>query len=44
MGPGEEFLKIYDRTVDESVRLGFVDKEFAEKQKAGLRDNIKTVG
>lgn len=44
MGPGEDFLKIYDATVDEGVRMGFVDKEFAEKQKAGLRDKIRTVG
>jgi hypothetical protein len=30
--------------IDESVQMGFLEKEFAEKQKAGLRQNIENVG
>ena len=30
--------------VDEMVTIGAVDKEYAEKQKKGIRENIKTVG
>lgn len=44
LGPGEDFIKIYDGTIDESVKMGFLEKEFAEKQKAALRQNIEDVG
>ena len=44
LGPGEDFIKIYDTTVDELVRMGVVEAEYAEKQKAALRENIETIG
>ena len=44
MGPGEDLLRVYDSTIDEAVRLGFVDANWGEKQKVGLRRNIEAVG
>ena len=44
LGPGNDFLKIYDATADELVRMGVLEAEFAERQKAGVRDNIRDVG
>ena len=44
MGIGEDLLKIFDAAVDEMVTISAVDKEYAEKQKKGIRENIKTVG
>lgn len=41
---GNDFIKIYDGMIDESVQMGFLEKEFAEKQKDGLRQNIENVG
>jgi len=43
-GLGEDFVKIYDASVDEAVRLGFITDEWAKEQRAGLRRNIETVG
>jgi hypothetical protein len=44
MGIGGELLKIFDAAVDELVLIGAVDKDFAQEQKKGIRENIKTVG
>lgn len=44
MGPGEHFLRIYDAMADELVRMGVLEADFAAEQKAGLRENIKSVG
>ena len=44
MGPGEDLLKIFDAAMTELVRLGDSDVENANKQKAAVRENIKTVG
>ncbi len=44
MGPGEAFVRIYDTTIDEQVRLGDFDAAWAEKQKTALRRNIKKAG
>jgi len=44
LGPGNDFVKIFDAVVDESVKLGLIDGEWAETQKAALRDNIRNIG
>jgi hypothetical protein len=44
IGPGEDLLKIFDVAMAELVRLGDTDVENANKQKAAVRENIKTVG
>ena len=44
IGPGEDLLKIFDAAMAELVRLGDTDIKNANKQKAAVRENIKTVG
>ena len=44
MGMGEDLLRIFDAASDELVQIGSVDADYAAKQKAGIRENIKTVG
>lgn len=44
MGMGKDLLRIFDEAVDEMVKIGVVDEEYAEEQKKGIRENIKTVG
>ena len=44
VGPGEDLLKIFDLSVNELVQMGAIDKEYADQQKAGIRENIKKVG
>ncbi|KKM23643.1 hypothetical protein LCGC14_1613100 [marine sediment metagenome] len=41
---GEDLLRIFDAAVDELVQIGAVDEASAAEQKAGVRENIKTVG
>jgi len=41
---GQSFLKIHDETMDELVKMGEADKEFAEDQKSILREQIASVG
>lgn len=41
---GEDLLRIFDSAVDEMVQIGAVDEKYAAEQKAGIRENIKTVG
>ncbi len=43
LGPGKEFLKLFDIAVDELVRLG-MDNDRGEKQKEQIRKNIQTAG
>ena len=40
IGPGESLLKIFDSAMDELVKLGETNKEHAEAQKKGIRENI----
>ena len=44
MGPGEDLLCLYDKTVDELIKMGHVDAAYAAKQKQGLRESIREVG
>jgi len=44
MGPGEDLVQLFDMAVDELTRMGVLQPDYAEKQKAGLRENIRTVG
>lgn len=41
---GEDFLKLYDAIMDDSVRMGVLDQEWVAEQKAGLRRRISSVG
>ena len=41
---GEDLLRIFDASVDEMVQCGAVDSDYATEQKAGVRENIKSVG
>jgi len=44
MGPGEDLVQLFDMAADELTRMGVLQPDYAEKQKAGLRENIRTVG
>jgi len=44
MRPGEDLLRLFDAASDELVKMGLVDSEFAEEQKAAIRNNIRTAG
>ena len=44
LGPGPDFLILFDAAVDRLVEIGSVDKKEAEEQKTGIRENIKSVG
>lgn len=41
---GEDLLRIFDASVDEMVQCGAVGADEAAEQKAGVRENIKSVG
>lgn len=42
--PCDDFLAIFDSTLDELVHMKSIDSKFAEKQKRQLRANIKSNG
>ena len=44
MGIGAGLLTLFDTTQDELVRMGACDEKYAQEQKNGIRENIKTVG
>ena len=44
MGPGKDLLKLFDGAVDELVKMGVMEKANAEKEKLGVRENIKNAG
>ena len=44
LGPGEELLNIHDASYDVLLEMKAVELEYAEKQKAGLRENIGKLG
>ena len=44
LGPGEYLRKLFDTALDELTRMGAMQPDFAEKQKAALRKNISDVG
>jgi hypothetical protein len=44
LGYGPELLKIYNSALDELVRMGCVSEKEAEENRAGLRENIRSVG
>lgn len=44
MEEGEDLLKIFDEATEELVRIGSIEKGWAENQRRQLRENIKTVG
>ncbi|MBW2618484.1 MAG: hypothetical protein JRC92_06380 [Deltaproteobacteria bacterium] len=41
---GNGLLEIFDGAIDELVKLGGMDKEYAKKEKNAIRQNIKGVG
>lgn len=43
-GPGEDLLKIFDAITDKLVELGDMEVEAAKKEKAAIRENIKSIG
>jgi hypothetical protein len=44
MGTGNDLLKMFDATCDELLQMKAVDADYANKQKATLRENIQRVG
>jgi len=44
LGPGEYLLQLYDTALDELVRMGAMEADYARQEKAALRKNIKDVG
>ncbi|WP_428388746.1 hypothetical protein [Mucisphaera sp.] len=44
MGPGQDFLNIFDKILREGEKLGYNDKETVDTQMAAIRKNIKSVG
>lgn len=44
IGQGQDLIKIFDEFVDELLIMGEIDNVMAERQKQGLRENIRTVG
>ena len=44
LGPGPDLLRLFDAAADELVRIGAQDADNASKQKATMREEIKSVG
>ncbi len=44
MGPGEDFLKIFDWSIDKLGEIKAIDKDMVKKEKEAIRKNIKDVG
>lgn len=44
LGPGGDFLRLYNFALDNLVQSGAIDEEFAKEQRTGLQENIKNVG
>lgn len=44
MGPGKDLPMMFDATYDELVQMKAIASDYAEQQKAALRENIKGVG
>ena len=44
LGLGNDLLKLFDAAIDQLTQIGALDAKDAKKQKATLRDNIKSVG
>jgi len=44
LGPGEYLLQLFDTAVDELIKMGVMNHEYASEQKAGLRKRIAEVG
>jgi len=44
IGIGKDLLEIFDTSVDKMILIGVVNKDYADEQKRGIRDNIKNVG
>ena len=44
LGEGKDLLKIYNKLIDELLRMGEIESEFAKTQKEVIRENIRDVG
>ena len=44
LGSGNDLLKLFDAAIDQLTQIGALDAKDAKKQKATIRDNIKSVG
>ena len=44
LGDGYDLLKLFDASIDQLTQIGVLDAKDAKKQKAAIRDNIKSVG
>ena len=44
LGDGYSLLKLFDASIDQLTQIGVLDAKDAKKQKAAIRDNIKSVG